>query len=145
MAGVQESDELMTTVLFKALVAWLAMALIAILNGVLRESVLAPLLGPQLAQPLSGVFLAVLVFFLAWLAVPRFGMLAPRGYWLVGGLWLLMTLLFEFGFGRLVAGKSWDELLAAYDITSGNLWPAVLVVIFMSPRLAARLRAHSRV
>jgi hypothetical protein len=51
-----------------------------------------------------------------------------------------MTVLFEFLFGRFVAGKSWEELLQAYNILTGNLWLLVLVVIAVSPYLAARVR-----
>ena len=51
-----------------------------------------------------------------------------------------MTVMFEFLFGLLVARKSWVDLLQAYDITAGNLWLLVLVVIAVSPFLAARLR-----
>ena len=51
-----------------------------------------------------------------------------------------MTVFFEFLFGRLVAHKSWGELLQAYDPTTGNLWLLVLLVIAVSPYLAAKLR-----
>jgi hypothetical protein len=126
----------------KALGIWALMALFAILNGILREKVLVPLFGQPQADPLSGISLSLLIFLLSWLSVPWLGTLASHEYWLVGGLWLVMTLLFEFVFGRLVAGKTWDELLRAYDFTTGNLWALVLVVMVISPYLAARLRGQ---
>jgi hypothetical protein len=45
--------------------------------------------------------------------------------WQVGGVWASLTVVFEFGFGHFVGGKSWDELLDAYDIRKGGLWPLV--------------------
>ncbi len=57
----------------------------------------------------------------------------------VGLGWLVLTLIFEFGFG-LLRGKSLPELLQAYTFTDGNLWPVVLVVTVFAPWLAARLR-----
>ena len=50
------------------------------------------------------------------------------------------ALLFEFGFGRLVQGKSWSELWEAYTFAGGNIWPLVLVVVLLSPWLAAKSR-----
>ena len=61
---------------------------------------------------------------------------------MIGLAWLGMTVLFEFIFGRLMVRKSWGELLQAYDITSGNLWLLVLLVIAISPILAAKLRSQ---
>ena len=34
----------------------------------------------------------------------------------MGTGWLALTVVFEFGFGRLVAKQSWDELLADYNV-----------------------------
>jgi len=39
---------------------------------------------------------------------------------MVGASWLVMTVGFELGFGRLVAKQSWEELLAGYDVTRGR-------------------------
>jgi hypothetical protein len=59
---------------------------------------------------------------------------------MIGFGWFVMTVLFEFLFGRLVAHKSWVELFQAYDILIGNLWSLVLVVVAISPYIAARSR-----
>jgi hypothetical protein len=32
-----------------------------------------------------------------------------------------------------VAKKSWSELLADYDVLRGRVWPAVLLVILVTP------------
>ena len=60
--------------------------------------------------------------------------------WLIGLMWLAMTVLSECLFGRLAARKSWPELLQAYDISSGNLWLLELVVFTLSPFLVAKQR-----
>ena len=99
-----------------------------------------PLLGQQLAMPLSGIICSILFFLLTYFTIPWFGQLKPGHYRLIGVAWLVMTVAFEFLFGRLVARKSWGELLQAYDPTTGNLWLLVLLTIAVSPWLAARLR-----
>jgi len=49
-----------------------------------------------------------------------------------------LTLSFEFGFGHLVQGKPWSVLLNAYQFENRNIWPLVLLVVFLSPLLAVR-------
>lgn len=120
------------------LIAWLAMAAGAILNGALREYALAPLLGAA-ALPLSAVtgsaiFTLITYVLLKWLGRTR----TKRELLMLGLMWLALTVAFEFGFGRLAMGKSWGELLAAYDLRTGNLWSAVLVYITFMPLLVSR-------
>jgi hypothetical protein len=124
----------------KVVAIWASFIPVAILNGTLRELCLAPLLGPRLALPLSGICGASLFFLLTFVTLPWLGPLKPRQYRLIGLGWLLMTLLFESLFGRLVAHKSWSELLQSYNPSTGNLWVLMLLVIALSPPCAAKLR-----
>jgi hypothetical protein len=62
------------------------------------------------------------------------------GYLLIGILWLILTLVFEFGFGHFLQHKTWPQLLKAYTFQEGNLWPLVLIVTTLAPLLAAYLR-----
>lgn len=57
----------------------------------------------------------------------------------IGLAWLVVTLAFEFGFGR-ARGKPWAELLADYDVLKGRIWVLVLVTTAVAPYLAARAR-----
>jgi hypothetical protein len=107
-------------------------------NGILREAVLIPSFGGRMGLVLSGVLLCLLILLVAYgLARLGRGFAVSQGF-LIGALWLLLTLALEFGLGRYVQGKSWPELLAAYTFEGGNLWPVVLVVTFLAPALAAR-------
>ena len=123
----------------KSLMIWCGILVLAIANGVLRESVLVPLLGVTAALVLSGGLLSTLILGVAYLSLPWLKIRRPLELWLVGLGWLALTLVFEFTFG-LWQGKSWPELLNAYTFEGGNLWPVVLAVTALAPRLAARLR-----
>jgi len=125
---------------FKALALWFAILVLAILNGAFRESVLVPALGGFAGLVISGLLLCACIFLVAFVAVPLFAPSGPRRYLAIGVFWLLLTLSFEFGFGRYVQQKSWTEQLEAYTFAGGNLWPAVLLVTLLAPWLAARLR-----
>lgn len=119
---------------------WLVILVLAILNGLLRERLLVPVLGACAGLVGSGVMLGVGIFLVAWLAAPGYGALSAAQWLRVGLFWLLLTLAFEIGFGYLVLHRTWADLLGAYIFRGCNLWPAVLVTTFLSPGLAARLR-----
>lgn len=58
---------------------------------------------------------------------------------LIGLLWVGMTVCFEFGLG-LFAGRSWQELLADYNLAIGRLWLVFLLVILVAPLLSKIMR-----
>ena len=127
----------------KALALWSGILLLAMLNGVLRERVLIPAMGSFGALTASGILLSVCIFAVALVAAPWYGPVRSLQCLLIGGLWLLLTLVFEFGFGRFVQHKNWPELFQAYMFEGGNIWPVVLVVTLISPWLAAKFRRAS--
>jgi len=57
----------------------------------------------------------------------------------VGGLWLVLTLLFELALGRFVSGLSWQEMIAEYDLFAGRLWALVPVWVAAAPYVFFRL------
>ena len=123
----------------KALAVWLLILLLAITNGVLRESVLLPLLGLPTGMLISGLVLCALILIVTYLALPWLAVHKRKQQWALGLFWLFLTLSFEFSFAAL-QGQSLVEILAAYTFTDGNLWPVVLVVTALAPRLMAKLR-----
>ena len=122
--------------MLKATAVWALILVLATLNGALREAVLLPALGKPWGLLLSGLLLAACIVAVALAFVPRIVRQGGVEPWRIGLRWLVLTLVFEFGFGRLVQGRSWDELLQAYTFADGNLWPLVLVVTAVAPSLA---------
>lgn len=129
-----------TPVLLKALLVWLAILVLAIVNGGMRERALNPIMGPVGGLVTSGAILSLCIFLVAFFSAGWLGAAEAPEFWLIGLLWLVLTIVFEFGFGRLVQRRTWTELLQAYAFRGGNLWPVVLVVTLVSPWVAARLR-----
>ncbi|WP_019677617.1 hypothetical protein [Arsukibacterium perlucidum] len=125
----------------KSLIVWAAIVVLAILNGILREAVLTPMLGITAGLLLSGLLLSALIIAVSYLTLPWLDARRLAQLLAVGLGWVLLTLVFEFSFG-LWQGKSWSVLLEAYTFKDGNIWPLVLLVTALAPYIAARLRAR---
>ena len=130
---------MLTILAVKALSIWALILVLAVANGILRESVLIPGLGTPAALVLSGLLLSALIIGVAYVSLPWLHISRPVQFWLVGFGWLALTLVFEFSFG-IWQGKSWPVLLEAYTFKGGNIWPVVLATTALAPYLAAKLR-----
>ena len=119
--------------LLRVLVSWLAILALAFVNGAFRELVLVPALGYPWALLLSGLVLCACILAIAYLALRRREVRTALQAFGIGASWLALTLVFEFTFGRLVQGKSWNDILGAYTFARGNLWPVVLLVVLLAP------------
>ncbi|QQO07744.1 hypothetical protein [Breznakiella homolactica] len=123
----------------KSLLLWLTIIPLAILNGALRQFVLDPLLGMTYAKPVSGLILCALIFFVSFLFIPRLGKGTGKTYGLMGFVWAFLTVIFETVLG-LALGSSFSEIIGAYNITTGNLWLAVVLFTGIAPWLTAKIR-----
>ena len=126
--------------IMKSLIIWICFIPAAILNGGLREYVLVPVIGQKWALPASGIILSGLIFLITWFMLPRLikdNIRTKR--WLMGIVWALLTAIFEFLAG-LSGGNNIQELLAAYNPLTGNLWLLVLVTTFFAPVMESSMR-----
>lgn len=130
----------MGRVIVRATGVWLLIVVVAVLNGLLRERLLVPAIGAELALPASGLSLAVLVFLVSLLFVPAICAAEPGKCILTGLYWVILTVSFEFVFGHFVAGKSWQQILQVFNPAKGDLFVVVLFVTAGSPYLAAKAR-----
>ena len=124
-----------------ALLALIIMA--EVVNGTVRTLAIAPLVGDFTARQIGTVTGCVLIGLIAWFGSPWLKARSPRAQWAVGLLWLVLTMVFEVTFGRLVAGASWQRLAADYNLAQGGLLGLGMLWLLCAPRLAAALR-HSR-
>jgi hypothetical protein len=127
-------------VLVRAVVVWLLLLVLAILNGAFREAVLNPALGPQMGHVVSTVLLSGLIVAVASVTVPWVGPVTSRGAFAVGILWMALTLAFEFGAGYWLFHQPLAELVNDYNLTRGRIWPLVLVATVLSPVLVGKRR-----
>ena len=125
--------------ILKSLLVWVCFIPAAILNGGLREHVLAGAVGEKWALPLSGIILSACIFLITWFLLPRtVKALSAKDSLRIGICWVFLTIVFEFASG-LAGGNTIKELLAAYNPLTGNLWLIVLVTTLLSPVIAGRV------
>jgi len=67
------------------------------------------------------------------------GLFSASQTWLLGALWLALTILFEFSFGMLVMKHSFVHLLADYNIFAGKTWVIFLAAVFVAPYVGWRI------
>jgi len=127
-------------IFFRAVGIWLVLSVLAVANGIFREAVISPPLGDAAAHAASTVFLCGVILVVAWLTICWIGPRTGKEAFLIGLLWLGMTLAFEFLAGHYLFGNSWRDLLADYNLARGRLWPLVLATTLLAPWLAAKWR-----
>jgi len=117
------------------------MVLLAILNGTLREKLYGPHVPELLAHQVSTIVLIALLGIYLWILTVFFRIETVRQALLIGGLWLALTVIFEFLFGHWVMGHSWETLFGDYNLARGRIWLLVLIWTAISPYLFYRMRS----
>ncbi|HSA77320.1 MAG TPA: hypothetical protein VLG72_00475, partial [Nitrospirota bacterium] len=72
-----------------------------------------------------------------WLLTRIWPIKSARQAWIIGGMWFLMTEVFEFGMG-LAQGESWSELVYAYNVFAGQVWILIPLWVLVGPYLFFR-------
>lgn len=122
--------------LTRAVMAWCGLLVLAFANAALREGWLLSRLGERPSHAISSVTLSLAILLGGWYAT---GWIAPQSRqqaWMVGSIWLCLTLAFEFLAGHYLFGRSWPVLLADYNLLAGRLWVLVLLTTLATPLLA---------
>jgi hypothetical protein len=128
----------------RIILAWLAMLVVSVLNGIARDVGYGRGLDPSFAQQLSTLYgmtlLGMVIAAFNW----RWPFASRAAAWRAGLLWVAMTVAFEFLFFHYVAGHPWAELLANYNLAAGRLWVVLLAWIAIAPALFHSLFARLR-
>lgn len=123
------------TVLLYPLGVWVVMAVVAVVNGVFRETVLVPLVGDYPGHVLSTALLAGAILVVSFLYFANTAIDYTRvELGLVGAIWVVLTVGFEFLVGYL-EGTPVEETLAQYDVLAGQVWILVPLALLLAPLL----------
>lgn len=126
----------------RAFFVWLLVGAVEVLHGTLRRLFLVPAIGDWRARQVGAVVGAALAFVVALFTIRWLGASSRRAQLRTGVFWLLLMVGFEVLGGRL-AGYTWDRIASDYDLRRGGLLGIGMVVLAVSPLLAAKLRLRS--
>jgi len=123
----------------RAIAVWVLLMSAEIVHGVARTLFLAPAVGDFRARQLAVVSGSLLMLAITCLTIRWLRPRATQSVLAIGVMWVVLTLAFEIGLGRL-AGYSWNRIGSDYDLLHGGLMPLGLGVMAMAPWLASRFR-----
>lgn len=127
--------------MLKYFLLWFPMVFIAIVNGTARDLWYKKYIDELAARQLSTlsliIFLGVYMFFV----IKRFPPQSVSQSLFVGLIWLVLTLVFEFGLG-FYRGNSWTQLLDDYNILKGHIWLLIPIWIISAPYIFFKILQH---
>lgn len=131
--------EKLIKVLTRGLAVWFVIIFVESLHGIARGIFLEPLLGDFKARQVSVfigaiIIVAIAFIFVRWLKGSRI-----IDFFLVGFLWVVLTIGFEVALGRFVMGVSWERIAADYNLVNGGLMPLGLLVMLFAPLAMAKI------
>ena len=116
---------------------WFLFMILAIINAGIRNGIYKPIVGDLTAHQISTLIFVIVIFVVTYLIL-RFSDLNLSGSQalLMGIIWVILTIGFEFIAGHYAFGNSWEKLLADYNILNGRIWSLVLLIEFIAPLLS---------
>lgn len=122
---------------------WLVVMAVEFVHGTVRWIFLRPRVGNFRSSQI-GVFTgSVLLLLIVYVCEPWMALQGFADCLRVGLLWVVLTLAFEWNFGRYVLGRTWESIAAEYNLSHGGLMPVGLAIFAMKPWIAWRLRQAS--
>jgi hypothetical protein len=114
---------------------WIVMAIVAILNGIFRETVVIPRIGEYRGHVASTALLVAAILAISYTYFTSTDTEYTRGELLIIGVaWTVLTVGFEFLVGY-VEGTPVEETISQYDVFAGQVWIAVPVALLTAPLL----------
>ncbi len=123
-----------------ALASWFILMVFAIVNAGIREGFYVNFLNELQAHQMSTFTLMAIIIVYTY-ALLRFSgfEISDRQAMMMGVIWLIMTVAFEFLAGHYVFGNSWESLLGDYNIFNGRVWVLIPISVLLSPPLMKRI------
>ena len=126
----------------RGLCVWLVIMMVESLHGIVRQALLAPMVGEFRARQIRVFTGAVLILIVSVLFIRWIGVRSSARLLFLGVLWVVLTVAFEFILGRFILGLPWERLLEDYYLLHGGLMPIGLIVLACAPFIASRWRGR---
>ena len=126
--------------MLRYVVAWFALLVIAVANGALRQLAFGRHMSELRAHQLSTLVGSALIGVAIWFVVRGWPPAGNRQALLIGLLWLVLTVAFEFFMGLVLARRPLPDVLHDYNLLEGRVWVLFLLWLTLAPWVLYRLR-----
>jgi hypothetical protein len=127
---------------FRAIALWFLLMLAETLHALWRAKVLALWIGDAGARDVSVFTGSLVILLITWACIGWIPARSARTLLLVGFTWVVLTIAYELGLGRLFFHQTWTEIASDFDLLHGRLLPIGLLFLMFSPLLAALWRGR---
>ena len=125
----------------KYFIAWFGIVILGLVNATIHQVVYGKYVSELAGHQISTLTFGILVGVYAG-ALSSFLKLQSPGQAIgVGLMWMILTVMFEFGFGHYVVGDSWSKLLHDYNILEGRVWGLFILWVGIAPYVFYRTKA----
>lgn len=119
----------------KAIIIWLLIAFIETIHGILRAKFLAPKVGDLRSRQI-GVFTgSILIYIICLLTLDWIGPTSFIESSIIGVVWFILMLLFEFLVGHFIFHFPWKWLIDEYNLKKGRLLIIGMIFLLIVPTI----------
>ena len=97
---------------FRGFIVWLIIISAEVVHGILRGLFLAPAVGDFRARQIAVFTGIIIIFTIAYYTVRWINSSRTSQLFIIGLIWLVLTLAFEILLGRFAAGFSWERIFS---------------------------------
>jgi hypothetical protein len=130
-------------ILVRCVLAWFPMLMIAVANGALRQATFAKGISELHAHQLSTLIGSVLIGLFIWLLIRAWPPSSGRQALLIGLVWVLLTVGFEFFMGLVLAKRPLAQVLYDYNLLAGRVWVLFIIWLALAPWVFFRVGSRS--
>ena len=127
--------------ILKFMAYWIPLPIIGIINGAIREFGYRRFVSELLAHQISTIILIILSGSYIWFVSHALRIEVSGQAIMLGVVWLVLTVLFEFLFGHYVMGNPWSRLFHDYNLLEGRLWILILIWVTIAPYIIYKIRS----
>ncbi|PLW79822.1 hypothetical protein C0585_05770 [Candidatus Woesearchaeota archaeon] len=121
-----------------SLVTWVLFAILAIINGTIRDTTYGKKIDELFAHQISTIIFSIVIILVTYIFIKLTSPTSYQSIW-IGIAWVLMTIIFEFIFGHYVAGHTWERLLMDYNVLKGRVWLIILIITAIAPYMINKI------
>jgi hypothetical protein len=122
----------------KGLAVWCLIASIEMIHGILRAKLLAPRVGDFRSRQITVFTGSILILLVTFLTFHWIGYSQPSETLIVGGIWLICMVAFEFSIGHYVFHFKWKWLINDFNLFKGRLLALGMLVLAFAPWICGR-------